>query len=62
MKYLFRTLALPFIICLHVISMIRITIDYLRYGAELITHTKGTDKKITDILDFIEKKISNDLP
>jgi hypothetical protein len=59
MKYLFRILALPFIMCLHVISMIRLTIDYLRYGTELITHTKHTEKRITDVMDFLENEIKN---
>ena len=57
MKYFYRLLALPFIMCLHAISMLRLTIDYLRYGTELITHTKGTDKKITDIIDFLEERL-----
>jgi hypothetical protein len=56
MKYFFRILALPFILCLHAISMIRLTIDYLRYGSELISHNKNTEKHVADIFTFLHEK------
>jgi hypothetical protein len=59
MKYILRILALPFVVGLSFIgllkSLIDISIGFILHGGEFIKYGKNTRKSIADVLDKLEK-------
>lgn len=59
MKYILRILALPFVVGLSFIgllkSLIDISIGFILHGGEFIKYAKNTKKSIADVLDKLDK-------
>jgi hypothetical protein len=49
-KYIFRTLALPFIMGMVAISLLyqygKLLVNYMRFGGEFIAYTRADEKKL----------------
>jgi hypothetical protein len=65
MKYILRTLALPFIAAVSLIGAIKMWIvickNFLLYGGEVVTYTKAhTDHTIGDLMNLITDKFNSE--
>jgi hypothetical protein len=65
MKYILRTIALPFIAAVALMGAIRMWIivckNFLLYGGEVVTFTKKhTDHTLADVMNFLTDKLNSE--
>lgn len=66
-KTIFRILALPFIICLTLITtvynLVRYWVNFIRFGGEVVVYTKRVQEKtIGDIVEAIDRVVKVEIP